>query len=592
MKWIVSFAAAGLLLAATLAVSAPVDVRWNVRVPMRDGVHLDATVYAPRDQKTPAPCIFTLTPYMADTNHERGMYFAAQGLPFLTIDDRGRGNSEGAFHHYRPDARDGYDIVEWLAAQPYCNGKVGMWGGSYSGYNQWAVAKEAPPHLATIVPAAAVYPGLDFPFRGSIYYPFAMQWITMTSGRTARTSVFGDRAFWTEKNREWFEGGLPFSALDAVVGNPSPVFQEWLRHPHPDAYWDALTPTTAQYGRIRHPVLTITGSYDADQQGALAYYRQHVSHATPEARDRHYLVIGPWDHQGTRTPSAEFGGLKLSEASLVDLPKLHVDWYRWTMQDGPKPEFLRALVAYYVIGAERWRYASSLQAITATRRPYFLQSDGSASDVFASGTMSASGSARGQPDRYLYDPRDIGSDRDSSPVWDYLLDQRTIYQSAGKQLVYHTAPFDADTELSGFFKLDAWLSIDQPDTDFGVSVYEIAQDGSSMLLTSDQIRARYRENERAPKLVRTTEPLLYTFDRFTFISRQIRKGSRLRLVIAPINSMYSEKNYNSGKSVSSESVQDARTVRVTLYHDEAHPSSLYVPIAQAQSADEHAVSKR
>ena len=107
--------------------SASVSFKWGVKIPLRDGVKLSATVYTPAQQKAPAPCIFTLTPYIAQSYHDRGMYFAAHGYPFLTVDVRGRGNSEGVFHPMIQEAQDGYDVVEWLAKQPYCNGKVTMW---------------------------------------------------------------------------------------------------------------------------------------------------------------------------------------------------------------------------------------------------------------------------------------------------------------------------------------------------------------------------------------------------------------------------------------------------------------------------------
>ena len=110
-----------------------VDIRWSVRIPLRDGVGLNATVYRPKEQRAPAPCIFTLTPYIGDSYHDRAMYFAAHGLPFLLVDVRGRGNSEGTFTPFAQEINDGYDVVEWLAKQPYCNGKVSMWGGSYAG---------------------------------------------------------------------------------------------------------------------------------------------------------------------------------------------------------------------------------------------------------------------------------------------------------------------------------------------------------------------------------------------------------------------------------------------------------------------------
>jgi putative CocE/NonD family hydrolase len=561
--------------------SASVDFTWGVKIPLRDGARLNATVYTPKS-KGPAPCIFTLTPYIAQSYHERGMYFAAHGYPFLTVDARGRGNSDGTFQPLIQEARDGHDVVEWLAKQPYCNGKVTMWGGSYAGYNQWATAKEFPPHLATIVPVASPYAGVDFPMRNNVFYPYDMQWLTLTSGRASQQGIFGDDAFWASRYRRWYESGTPFRNLDTFLGNPSPTFREWVAHPHPDAFYDRYNPTTEQYAKISLPILSITGSHDGDQPGALAHYREHMKNATPEARAKHFLVIGPWDHAGTRTPSASFGGLSFGPPSLVDLPKLHVDWYAWTMQGGAKPEFLKKQVAYYVMGEEKWRYADSLDAVTSGTRELFLDSATNATDVLTAGSLSAN-RARGAPDQYVYDPRDVSfAALEAHFDPNSLVDQTPVYARTGRQLVYHSAPFDKDTEVSGFFRLSAWIAIDQPDTDFAIAVYEIRRDGSSLPLTTDVMRARYRENPRTPKLVATREPLRYDFERFMFVSRQIKTGSRLRLVIGPSDSIYSQRNYNSGKDVAEESMQDARPVTVRLLHDEAHPSALYVPLGQPQ----------
>lgn len=557
-----------------------VKFQWGVKIPLRDGVKLNATVYTPRQQKAPAPCIFTLTPYISQSYHDRGIYFAAHGYPFLTVDVRGRGNSEGEFRPLIQEARDGHDVVEWLAQQSYCNGKVTMWGGSYAGYDQWVTAKEFPPHLATIVPVASPYAGADFPMRANIASPYLMQWLTFTSGRASQDRIFGDDAFWRGTNAAWFESGAPFKELDTQLGNPSRTFQEWLAHPQVDEYWDSYNPTADQYAKLSLPILTITGSYDGDQPGALEHYRNHMKHATPEARARHFLIIGPWDHAGTRTPQAQFGGLTFGPASLVDLPQLHLDWYAWTMQGGPKPKFLQNQVAYYVMDADRWRYADTLEAITAESGQYFLDSTGNATDVLASGSL-GSASPKGKPDQYVYDPRDVSIatiERNVDPS--SLTDQRLIYAQRGKALVYHTAPFERDTEISGFFKLSAWIAIDQPDTDFAVSIYEIQPDGSSILLTNDQKRARHRESLRQAKLVTTREPLKYDFDGFMFTSRRVREGSRLRLTIGPANSINSQKNFNSGGDVSSESMRDARAVTVKLYHDRSRPSALFVPIGQ------------
>jgi len=583
-----AWSSAGLFPTSSSEVDAAdkVQLTWGVKIPLRDGVHLNATVYTPREQKAPAPCVFTLTPYIGQSYHARGVYFASRGLPFLNVDVRGRADSEGEFHPFIQEAADGYDVVEWLAKQPYCNGKVSMWGGSYAGYDQWATAKEFPPHLATIVPVASPYAGVDFPMQGGLFYTYDMQWLTFTSGRTSQQALFEDSPFWAAKYRQWFESGKAYASLDTLIGNPSAIFQGWIRHPHPDAYWDTYNPTAEQYAKLAIPILTITGSHDDDQPGALTHYHEYMKHASPEGRARHYLIIGPWDHAGTRTPNAQFGGLTFGPASLLDLPKLHLEWYAWTMQGGAKPEFLRKPVAYYVMSADKWRYADTLEAVTGGTRALHLDSAANADDVLSSGALAAAG-ASGRPDHYRYDPRDVSTaSLEASIDPESLVDQRMTYALRGKQLIYHSVPFDNDTEVSGFFKLSAWIAIDQPDTDFRVDIYEIRGDGSAIPLTSDQLRARYRENARVPKLIGTKAPLRYDFEHFTFVSQEVKKGSRLRLIIGPVNSIYREKNYNSGGAVELESMADARPVTVTLYHDREHPSALYVPLGAAATPGE------
>jgi putative CocE/NonD family hydrolase len=509
-------------------------------------------------------------------------------LPFIVVDARGRGNSQGTFRPFLQEPLDSYDAVEWLARQPYCSGKVAMWGSSYLGYVQWAAAKTRAPHLASIVPTAAAYAGIDFPMRNNIFYPYIMQWIAVTNGRTAQTWLFSYSPFWATAFRRWHESGRPFADLDSVLGAPASIFQEWLEHPEPDDYWDACNPTIDDYATLDIPILTITGCYDADQPGALEHYKQHILHAPAAASSQHYLIIGPWDHRGTATPSAEFGGLKCAAESVIDIANLHVEWYAWTMQNGPKPAFLKAPVAYYVMGTECWRYAQTLAEVTARHETYFLDSPGNAREVFASGSLGRA-PGKGRPDSYRYDPRETRGpeiEAEERVEAGSLVDQSILFALQGRMLIYHSEPFEYDTEISGFFRLSAWLSIDCPDTDLHVSIYEIGLDGGSVLLSTDAIRARYREGLRAPKLITGTAPLRYEFNRFTFISRQIKRQHRLRLVIAPsgrpMSTRFVQKNHNTGGVVSKESADSARPIWVSLYHDEAHPSALYVPIGHPQ----------
>lgn len=277
----------------------------------------------------------------------------------------------------------------------------------------------------------------------------------------------------------------------------------------------------------------------------------------------------------------------MGPASLVDLPRLHLDWYAWTLRRGPRPAFLQKAVAWYVMGADLWRYADTLEEITVRHDNYFLDSSDTADDLFSSGFLHTVPGV-GHPDSYHYDPSDTsGPEIEALARADAssLVDQTLSVSLRGKALFYHSAPFEKDTEISGFFRLCLWIAIDCPDTDFYVSVAEIALDGGATRLSTDAMRARYREGPRVARLIETQAPLRYDFTHFTFVSREIRKGHRLRLIVAPVGHLvetsFVQRNLNAGGLVMDESMKDARPVTVTVFHDAAHPSVLYVPIGQS-----------
>jgi putative CocE/NonD family hydrolase len=560
-----------------------VSIEWGVKIPVSDGTRLNATLYKPKESQRPLPAIFTFTPYIADTYHERGIYFASNGYIFLGIDVRGRGNSEGVFEPFVNEGKDGHDVVEWLARQPWSNGKIAMWGGSYAGFDQWTVLKEFPVHLVTIVPAAAAHPGVDFPGVNNIFSPYEIQWDTYTSGVTSNIKLFSDEAYWADKFLERYLKHLPFRELDRICGNPSAVFQKLVSHPIPDAYYDAMVPRDEDYGRIRLPILTITGHYDDDQPGAMEFYKRHMIHGSEDAKASHFLIIGPWDHAGTRTPNRDVGGLRFGEASLADLNKLHKEWYDWTMKDGRKPEFLKNRIAYYVVGpgAECWKYADNLEAIASEKRLAYLHSDGAANDAFSSGTLGPGKPLKEKPDHYVYDPLDTRpAEVERSAGAGYLTDQRAALNLFGNGVIYHSEPFAETLEISGYAKFTCWMAMDVPDTDFQVTLFEIMPDGSSVMLSQDLMRARYRESLRQEKLVKSGEINCYEFKSFPWFSRRISKGSRIRLLLRSPNSYALQKNYNSGGVVADESGKDARIAHVTVYHDAQYPSVLELPLVK------------
>jgi uncharacterized protein len=573
------------------------DLRWGVKIPLRDKVELNATLYLPKtkDGIPPrTPVIFTLTPYISDSYHARAAYFASHGYAFALVDVRGRGNSGGEFEPFANEPRDGHDVVEWFAQQPFCDGKVAMWGGSYAGFDQWATAKELPPHLATIVPAAAAHPPLDYPSFNNVGETYDVQWFTLTSGRAGQQNLFADQKFWRTKFLDAYNKHIAFKTLDSFVGNPSPNFQRILKHPTADSYYDAMVPTREQFQKITLPILTITGQYDGDELGALTFYRDHLANASPETHARHFLVIGPWDHAGTRTPTDEVGGVKFGPASIVDLNDLHRQWYDWTMKSGAKPEFLKNQVAYYLLapgnsGANgEWKYADSLESFTANPKTFYLDSkNGDANGVFRSGTLTEKQPNEGA-DQFVNDPLDTRRGENVEGVEPNEktagIDQRFALCIGNDGLVYHTEPLPNETPLIGCPKLTVWVSIDTPDTDLQADLYEIQPDGTSIALWSDIRRLRYRESLREAKLVKPGEIVKCEFAPGLFVARRLMKGSRLRLVVYSPNSIFWQKNYNSGGVVADETAKDARAAHVKVYHDAQHASAIELPLRESPAS--------
>jgi putative CocE/NonD family hydrolase len=567
------------------------DIRWGVKIPMRDKVELNATLYFPKtpDGSTPkTPVVFTLTPYISDSYHPRAAYFASHGYVFALVDVRGRGNSGGEFEPFAQEPHDGHDVVEWLAQQSFCDGKVAMWGGSYAGFDQWATAKELPPHLATIVPAAAAHPPLDYPSLDNVGECYDVQWFTHTSGKASQQNLFGDSKFWRTKFLDAYKKHIAFKTLDSFVGNPSVNFQRILKHPTADAYYDATVPTVDQFRKLTLPILTITGQYDGDELGAMTFYRDHLANALPEVRAKHYLIIGPWDHAGTRTPTDETGGVKFGPGAIVDLNDLHRQWYDWTMKNGAKPQFLKNQVAYYLLapgnsGANGdWKYTDSYANLIAGPKPFYLDSkNGDANGVFRSGSLIETKPSQGV-DQFVNDPMDTSRGEDFEGVEPNEktanLDQRFALCVGKDGLVYHTEALSKERPLIGCPKVSLWVSIDTPDTDLECDLYEIQPDGTSISLWSDIRRLRYRESLRDAKLAKPGEIVKCDFDPGLFVARRLMKGSRLRLVVDSPNSIFWQKNYNSGGVVADETAKDAHTAHVKIYHDAAHASVIDLPL--------------
>lgn len=548
-----------------------IRIEWQTKIKMRDGVVLTANIYHPGDGSEKRASILTMTPYTADRYHNQAMYFAKHGYTFAVVDARGRGNSGGEYWPYEKDGDDGHDVVEWLASQPWSNGKVGMWGGSAAGYNQWATLKEFPKGLASIVPIASAHPGFEMPpaFK-HIYSAWTLNWLSSVAGHTLNSQFEGDTEYWTQAFRSHYLAQLPFDRLDEHAGMPSPAFDRWLSHPSMDEYWDGFLPSAEAYRRMNIPVLTITGHHDGVQRGALEFHRLHMRYGSEQGRAQHYLIIGPWNHSGTRKPALNVGGVQFGEQSLVDIDALHLQWYDWTLRGGPRPEFLKDRVNYYVEEVDEWRSAATLEAIPATRSRLFLALEGALQKE----------PGRDSTASYLYDPSDTRAGA-AEPAYEenYLLDASPALNLFGAGLVYETEPLPEDVTISGRPRAELWFAIDAPDTDIELQLYQITSDGVSIRLAQDQLRVRYRDSSRTPTPAPLNQVVRGVFPDFQFFARRIARGSKLRLVVRAPNSIYTQKNYNSGGNVSRESAADARAVRVVLQQGGRHASFLELPLA-------------
>lgn len=565
-------------LGAAPPAAEPVVIEADLRVPTRDGIELSARVWRPGGDGRHT-VVMQHTPYLSDETHDRAMKFVAAGFAYASVDRRGRGTSGGAFRPMEGGGPDGVDAARWLAGRPWSDGRVATMGGSYRGTTQWQALADDPTAIHAAVPTASAYPGWDFPQARGIFLSFIAPWLAYVDGRSGHSQWFADSALWQSHFKRVWRGEIPYADLARASGAPQAHFERWLAHPGYDAYWRALNPTGAQYAAIDRPILSITGYFDGDQDGAMRYYEEHQAHAAPAARDRHWLLIGPWSHAGTRSPTAEVGGLKFDDAALLDIDALQIAWFRHVLDGAARPEPLADRVTYYVMGAETWHSAPSLAAIAPHTLSLQLSGGGlPATDVFRSGRLQAQPAGDEPPSAYRHDPLDTTAGPSPANLFEFAGHPRAL---AGNQLFFHSDPLATTQTVCGRMAFEASLEIDVPDTDILVEVFQITPGNEVRWLGRDYQRARFRrgtdsEVPATPGAVET-----WRFGRFWWTCRELEQGSRLRLVVAPLDTPDLQKNFNSGGRIGFETAKDARVATVRLHHSAEHPSVLRLPVVEA-----------
>jgi len=481
-------------------------------IPMRDGKRLSAYVYFPSGEgKWPAIFQQRYAEISSVGSRKAAAKFAEGGFVIAMVNYRGTHESEGVYRGYRAlqwgELRDGYDICEWLAAQPWCTGKIGTYGGSQAGYAQNYLAVTQPPHL---VAQYMTDTGLSLYHEG------------YRIGGVTRPSRF--------------------TAFSKDVRNPAEneeLLREWDRHPNYDAYWrdeDA----SLHFEQMNVPCFTIGSWYDFMVQGSVASFIGRQQKGGENSRGRQQLILGPWLHGGY-PKSNKIAEMVYPENAFFDVQAHMTKWFNHYLKGGQNGIEKETPVKYYVMGATGepgapgnvWRDAKDFPPRTETAA-LFLQPDGRLAS--AAPTMEkASTSYASDPLRPMLMPgRSFLGAKDARP-----------FEEQSEVRTWTTDVLREPVEWTGEVTAEVWVSSTAKDTDFILRVSDVYPDGRSMLLMDYPMRARYQKGFERQVLLVPGQPAKLTWH-IGWTSIIFNRGHRIRVTIASTGAPLYEPNNQTG----------------------------------------------
>ncbi len=619
--WLVSLAWVGVCPAqvpsvATRPVEFEVAVETGARIPMRDGIELVADIYRPARQGEPVagrfPTLLTRTPYgKGDGRSAEAEYYAARGYVVVINDVRGRYASPGRFRPLADDPLDGYDTVEWIAAQAWSDGQVGTFGTSYPGGTQHALAEQNPPHLRTMIPVDALSnTGIAGMRHGGAFELRFANWIHQIGAPNSREALAdpalrsalvesGRRVREHLDNLPLFPGNSPLRVV--------PEYESWLiealRSGPESPFWKiqgmSVVDHVAGYADV--PVLHLTGWYDSWTRPVCLNY-EALSQAK---RSPQRLIIGPWVHGGQTSNVA--GEVEFGPDAALDLLGLRLRWYdRWLRPAAAKaaPADDDPPVRIYVMGtgddrrspAGRLRHGGSWRAerewplARAVPTELFLHADGT--------LQSAAPEVAESRTAYQFDPRhpvptvggNISSNQglmtnggyDQRPRDDtHAADSRLPLSERPDVLSFRTAPLPADLEVTGTVTVQLWIDSNAPDTDFTAKLIdEIPPNpdyplGFDLNLGDSILRARYRASLDAPKPLEPGAVVPLTITLYP-TSNVFKAGHRLRVDVSSSNYPRFDVNPNTGEPLGTS--RRRVIAENAVHHDATHPSRVVLPV--------------
>lgn len=571
--------------------SSEIVVEKNVMVRMRDGVSLATDVYRPADAG-PLPAIVQRTPYDKEGVALRNFAFEVMravqaGYVCVVQDTRGRYQSEGDFNPFFDEGRDGFDTIEWVAGQPWCDGKVGMAGGSYFGATQWRAASETPDALKAMVPfvtAADYHEGWTYQ-GGAFELGFNLHWalIFLAAGEVARAigkgeadaAEFGALIAAIDDNDALFER-LPLTDVP-LLERFAPYYRDWLDHPSYDEYWKAIAPKES-HSKITVPTLNIGGWYDLFLGGTIANF---VAMKQKGAQ----LLIGPWAHGATTGWFSDRSYGFLANYAAIDPTGIHVRWFDHYLKGVDNGVEAAAPVRLFIMGIDQWRDEQDWPLPDTRFTPYYLRAGGALS------TEAPATEVPGDedPSSYDYDPADPVPTCGGPTFLPGLFiganagprDQRAI-DGRADVLTFQTEPLAKDTEVTGPIELVLYVSSSARDTDFTGKLVDVHPDGRAEHLTDGILRARYRNSMSTPELL--TPGVVYELHVDLWATANVfRAGHRIRLDVSSSNFPRFDRNTNTGNAVAADGADAVVVAANRVYHDAEHPSHVILPLIERES---------
>jgi uncharacterized protein len=527
-------------------------IQDDVLIKTKEGATLSAIVVRKKGVTTPQPAALCFNIY-TDLSRGLAMSAAAHGYVGVTAETRGKRLSPDEIDTYEHVAQDAYGVIDWISKQPWSDGQVGMFGGSYGGFSQWAATKKLHPALKTIVPYVANNPGDGLPMENNIFLFVNYAWaFYVTNNKYLDNATYFDRQRWNSLNDKWYASGKSYRQIDSVDGTANKWLQRWLQHPSYDKYWQDMVPYKDEFAEINIPVLTITGYYDDGQQSALRYLKEHYKY---NRNANHYLVIGPYDHFGAqdfRKPPV-LRGYAIDPVAQIDTRAITFQWMDYVMRGGKKPELLKDKINYQVMGTNEWKHATSLEKMSNEMLTLYLTDKKSAND----GNYYQLSREKPPKPGFLYQEVDFADRKTTNN--DYYPDPIVGKKpDLSNGFAFISEPFNEPVEIVGTFLGEIKASINKKDMDIGVVLYEVMPNGELFHLSYFIGRASYARDMSIRKLLTPGKVESIPFDKTRMVSRRLSKGSRLLVTLNVNKNPYAQINYGTGKDVSDEDISDAK----------------------------------